>query len=177
MQIDRLRSFLEEKIFLKNFEEESRLAKIPVTGRITGSFLEFAVFISKPESILEIGCGNGFSTYFLVKNMQDTSFYTGIDLNKKRLAFAMSVICERFPDKNIEFIFNHTGALKGDVNCNLFIDDNASGYISSVSPNVNTLIHANSSLEEGSHEWHMNCSNDTHSEKSKVLILNVTMVN
>lgn len=104
MQIEKLEHYMEEKRFLRSFEEKSRFLKIPVVSNETGSFLEFAVMILKPENILEIGCGNGFSTYFMVKNLQDRSSYTGIDLNGERLSYARSFIQERFSGKNIEFI-------------------------------------------------------------------------
>lgn len=104
MQIEELEYYLEEKSFLQSFEKKSRALKIPVISAGTGMFLEFAVMMSKPQNILEIGCGNGFSTYFLVKNLQNKSSYTGIDLNGERLSSAESFIQERFPGKEMEFI-------------------------------------------------------------------------
>lgn len=104
MLIRQLNLYLEEKKFLKVLEEKSRSQKIPVISVETGGFLEFAVLIKKPKKILEIGCGNGFSTYFLVKNLQDHSSYTGIDLNKERLFLAESFIRERFQGIEINFI-------------------------------------------------------------------------
>ena len=104
MVIDKLYRYLEEKKFLKGLEEKSRSQKIPVISIETGAFLEFAVLIKKPNKILEIGCGNGFSTYFLVKNLQGSSRYTGIDLNKDRLSSAESFIRKRFKGIEMEFI-------------------------------------------------------------------------
>ena len=104
MLIDKLYRYLEEKKFLKGLEEKSRSQKIPVISVETGAFLEFAVLIKKPNKILEIGCGNGFSTYFLVKNLQGSSSYTGIDLNKDRLSSAESFISKRFKGIEMEFI-------------------------------------------------------------------------
>ena len=104
MLIEKLNLYLEEKKFLKGLEEKSRSLKIPVISMETGAFLEFAVLIKKPKKLLEIGCGNGFSTYFLVKNLPDCSSYTGIDLNKDRLFSAESFIRERFHGVDVEFI-------------------------------------------------------------------------
>lgn len=110
MLIEKLNIYLEEKKFLKSLEEKSRSLKIPVISMETGAFLEFAVLVKKPEKLLEIGCGNGFSTYFLVKNLPDCSSYTGIDLNRDRLFSAESFIRKRFQGKEIEFI--HGNALE-----------------------------------------------------------------
>ncbi|MFC2159910.1 O-methyltransferase [Actinomycetota bacterium] len=104
MLIDKLHLYFEEKKFLKDLEEKSRSQKIPVISFETGALLELAVLIKKPKKILEIGCGNGFSTYFLVKNLPDHSSYTGIDLNKDRLLEAESFISKRFQGIEMEFV-------------------------------------------------------------------------
>ncbi len=113
MLIEKLNLYLEEKKVLKSLEEKSRSLKIPVISMETGAFLEFAVLVKKPEKLLEIGCGIGFSTYFLVKNLPDCSSYTGIDLNRDRLFSAESFIRKRFQGKEIEFI--HGNALEAIV--------------------------------------------------------------
>jgi len=104
MLIDKLNFYLEEKKFLKSLEEKSRSLKISVISMETGAFLEFAVLVKKPKKLLEIGCGTGFSTYFLVKNLPDYSSYTGIDLNRDRLLSAESFIRERFCGIEMQFI-------------------------------------------------------------------------
>lgn len=109
MQINSLSKFSRQEDFLKEFEKDCRSLKIPVITKDTGYFLEFAISTIKPSTILEIGCGNGFSTYFLIKSMKNTARYTGIDLNKRRLDFTRDLISRQFPDTNNEFI--HGNAL------------------------------------------------------------------
>lgn len=72
-----------------------------------------ACLLVKPKSILEIGCGIGYSTYFLIENLPDSSSYNGIDLNKERLAIAKEFIKSSFPEKSSGKIQFYTGnALK-----------------------------------------------------------------
>jgi predicted O-methyltransferase YrrM len=75
-----------------------------VIGKNTGYFLAFLVKIINPANILEIGCGNGFSSYFILKNMAKGSSYTGIDMNRQRLEFARDLIEQHFPGKNHSFL-------------------------------------------------------------------------
>jgi len=109
MQINSLSIFSRQEAFLKKFEQDCRSSKIPAISKDTGYFLELAIYVIRPSAVLEIGCGNGFSTYFLIKNMKATTKYTGIDLNKKRLDFTRDLITGKFPDISNEFI--HGNAL------------------------------------------------------------------
>ncbi len=68
-----------------------------------------ACLLVKPRKILEIGCGSGYSTYFLIRNLPDGSSYTGIDLNKDRLASAQEFIKSSFPGKRYGKIQFYTG--------------------------------------------------------------------
>jgi predicted O-methyltransferase YrrM len=104
MQNESLTQFLKHRDLLEKFEKESRSKKIPVITKDTGYLLELAVLIMKPSRILEIGCGNGFSTYFLVKNLNSSAKYTGIDMNRERLSSAKKLIVDKFPEANTEFI-------------------------------------------------------------------------
>ena len=99
----KLDSFLNEKKVLGQFLKLAGSKKIPVCGIDTGRFLELAVIAKKPVNILEIGCGNGFSTYFLVKHLGLNSAYTGIDLNRQRLQEARTFISGTFPGKELTF--------------------------------------------------------------------------
>jgi len=72
-----------------------------------------ACLLVKPKSILEIGCGSGYSTYFLIRSLPDGSSYNGIDLNKERLAIAQEFIKSSFPEKSSRKIRFYAGnALK-----------------------------------------------------------------
>jgi len=106
--MDLLRSVICEANFLANKSKNARMRKIPVLDYFAGRFLEAVCFLKKPERILEIGCGIGYSTYFLVKHFNEMIgrknadaancrySYTGIDLNKKRLEEAREFIKDAF---------------------------------------------------------------------------------
>ncbi len=103
-----LEYFFSEKKMLNKLEAASKKNKVPIITNDVGRLLETIIFIKQPEKILEIGCGEGYSTYYIVKNLKK-GFYTGIDLNKKRLQKAEIFISKNFPDISLEFI--HGNAL------------------------------------------------------------------
>ena len=102
-QIRQIQTYLKEKKLLGNLREDAAAGKIPVIDEVAGRFLEMLCFIKNPKNILEIGCGSGYSSYFLVKNLGSGN-YTGIDLNKKRLETAEKFIKSMFPEKNCIFL-------------------------------------------------------------------------
>lgn len=108
-----IKEYLEEAEFLKKARADAESLKIPIVDDETGRFLELSCILLKPSKILEIGCGTGYSTYFLLKSIlqeltagksakgMDKSIesfghmqfsYTGIDLNRERLDQACSFI-------------------------------------------------------------------------------------
>ena len=89
-----------EKELLAKLRVEATSKKIPIIDDETGTVLELICFIKKPKNILEIGCGTGYSSYFIIKNLGNDSNYTGIDLNKERLAIAQEFIKSSFPEKS-----------------------------------------------------------------------------
>ncbi|MDD3520333.1 MAG: methyltransferase domain-containing protein [Actinomycetota bacterium] len=104
-----LENFLSEKESLKKIAESSINNKVPVVSNDVGRLLETIIFLKQPENLLEIGCGEGYSTYYIIKNLESGS-YLGIDLNKKRLEKAEKFISSNFPEKKASFI--HGNALK-----------------------------------------------------------------
>jgi len=92
-----------EKERLDNLKKVSIEKKIPIISYEVGRLLESIVFLLKPESILEIGCAEGYSSYFLIKNMPEYSSYTGIDLNKERLYKAKQFISSNYPELDCSF--------------------------------------------------------------------------
>jgi predicted O-methyltransferase YrrM len=92
-----------ESRFLDKFSKKAATEKIPVIDKNTGRLLEIVCILTGPSNILEIGCGIGFSSYFLVKNLKGGD-YTGIDLNAERVKRAEKFIKSKFPDKNFRFI-------------------------------------------------------------------------
>lgn len=113
-----------EKKLLAGLQKEAALKKIPIIDVITGRFLEIICLLTGPKNILEIGCGIGFSSYFLVKNLKD-GYYTGIDLNHDRVKRATRFIRSKFPKKQFKFLTGNALKLIPELQCNfdlVFID-------------------------------------------------------
>ena len=103
-----VKDFLGEKNRVEKLMQQSEQRKIPVITMETAAVLEAICFVYRPVNIIEIGCGTGFSTYFIVKhflqlkkgslpqNLPDLKSgilrYTGIDLNRQRLSEARDYI-------------------------------------------------------------------------------------
>jgi predicted O-methyltransferase YrrM len=107
----------EESRFLDKFLKEASAEKIPVIDKSTGRFLELTCILVSPYDILEIGCGIGFSSYFLIKNLKDGN-YTGIDLNADRVKRAEKFIKSKFPDRNFRFITGNALRIIPELNNN-----------------------------------------------------------
>ena len=119
-----LKNFIKEKISLKKIADTSLQEKVPVVSNEVGRLIETVIFLIQPESILEIGCGKGYSTYYIVKNLEEGS-YCGIDLNKKRLEQAQKFITVSFPKKKTSFIHGNALSLIPELSANfdfVFID-------------------------------------------------------
>ena len=98
-----LKSILTEKEYLSDLQKISIEKKVPIIDYEVGRFLEAIIFIKNPKNIIEIGCGEGYSSYFLIKNLKEDAEYTGIDLNCKRLEKAKKFILECFPNIKTNF--------------------------------------------------------------------------
>ncbi|HJX02187.1 MAG TPA: class I SAM-dependent methyltransferase [Candidatus Humimicrobiaceae bacterium] len=98
-----IKDLIAEKKLLRRLQKEAALKKIPIIDITAGRLLELVCILVRPKNILEIGCGTGFSTYFLVKNLKGGS-YTGIDLNKERAGAAKKFLVNKFPQEKIRFL-------------------------------------------------------------------------
>jgi predicted O-methyltransferase YrrM len=104
-----LKAFSDEKVLLEKMRKDAVSRKIPIIDESVGRLLETLCLAQNPKKILEIGCGIGFSTYFILKNLKETK-YVGIDLNLSRIKEARTFIQGMF-DK-IETDFIHGNALE-----------------------------------------------------------------
>jgi len=94
---------LKQRTLIEGLQKIAIDKKIPVVGKNTGYLLESTVRLLKPSNILEVGCGNGFSSYFILKGMAKDSKYFGIDMNRRRLDGAKKLIDSEFPDLSHKF--------------------------------------------------------------------------
>jgi predicted O-methyltransferase YrrM len=97
-----LNEILSEKEHLEDLSKVSKENKVPIVDYEVGRLLETLVFLKSPKNILEVGCGEGYSSYFLAKNLKKASF-TAIDLNNKRLLKAKEFINMTFPGLDAKF--------------------------------------------------------------------------
>ncbi|GAI08897.1 unnamed protein product, partial [marine sediment metagenome] len=103
IQTKELKICLNEKNLLDDVRKDANSKKIPIIDEMLGRFLEVICFLKKPRNVLEIGCGIGYSSYFIIKELKDNS-YIGIDLNKSRLELAEKFIKSIFPEIKCAFI-------------------------------------------------------------------------
>ena len=97
-----LNEILSEKEHLEDLSKVSKENKVPIVDYEVGRLLETLVFLKNPKNVLEIGCGEGYSSYFLAKNLKKANF-TAIDLNGKRLLKAEEFINQTFPELDANF--------------------------------------------------------------------------
>jgi len=109
-----IKDLIEEKKLLRGIQKKAALKKIPIIDISVGRFLELICLLNGPKKILEIGCGNGFSSYFLIKNLAE-GFYTGIDLNRERIKEAEKFISCKLPGKNFKFMAGNALKLIPDI--------------------------------------------------------------
>jgi len=103
IQTKELKTCLNEKNLLDDIRKDAILKKIPIVDEALGRILEVICFLKKPRNVLEIGCGVGYSSYFIIKELKAYS-YTGIDLNKSRLKTAERLIKSIFPGIKCAFL-------------------------------------------------------------------------
>ncbi len=94
-QIKILDTYFEEQKRLNAVKKKAAQEKIPLAEDAVCRFLELFCFAVKPAHVLEIGCGWGYSSYFLTKGLQGT--YVGIDLNRDRVKKAEAWLGHRCP--------------------------------------------------------------------------------
>ena len=73
---------------LEHIEQEALEAHIPIIKKETQSFLKALLQICKPMSILEVGCGVGFSSLLMSENIPDGCKITTIENSRKRALVA-----------------------------------------------------------------------------------------
>ena len=85
-------SYLDEIELLRKKRASALRKKIPVIEDSVGYFLSLVCALVQPAEILEIGCGTGYSTYFILRSIKHRFRYTGLDLNRERTIEAEAFI-------------------------------------------------------------------------------------
>jgi len=85
----------------KRLHIDANLMQTPSVEPDLGMFLESLTYSLKPEKILEIGCGIGVSTRYMLAGSPD-SFITAVDYNKGRIDYAL----ESVNNSNVEFVLS-----------------------------------------------------------------------
>ncbi|MDZ7838195.1 MAG: methyltransferase domain-containing protein [Actinomycetota bacterium] len=104
-----LNKYLAEKKLLDDYRKDAINKKIPVVDNQVARFIEVFCMLKKAKNILEIGCGCGYSSYFLIKNL-GRGQYTGIDRNEDRLLRAGEFLNGIYGQKTMHF--RHGDALQ-----------------------------------------------------------------
>jgi predicted O-methyltransferase YrrM len=84
---------------LSDIRKNAVLNKIPVISDEAGNFIKLYCILKKPVSVLEIGCGIGYSTFYILSGLacsNKKTSYCGIDLNRQRLGQAEDLINRHF---------------------------------------------------------------------------------
>jgi len=139
-----LKEYIKELYFLSKIKREAYEKKIPIIEDEVGNILRLICFLKKPKYVLEIGCGIGYSTYYIFsgiylsinstslsnsdlqnfnlgissnkksKEMSNNFYYYGIDLNNKRLNQAKDFINKQF-SKLIDNNFINANFIAGNA--------------------------------------------------------------
>jgi hypothetical protein len=132
-------------------------------------------FIPGYDKDIEVGDrGVNFFSYKLL----DSSFFPALQNNSStpHTVYLVSPLNNTWTNEDnntLQFIYNHTGALTGIVNCTLFIDGIAVNDSYDVLANVNIVAYSNQSIQEGVRYWNVSCFNGTDFDNSTTFILNV----
>ena len=74
--------------FLNEIESEAKKTNVPIIGAQTQSLIRFLLAVSKPASILEVGCAIGFSALFMSEYAPADCHITTIEKYAKRIPIA-----------------------------------------------------------------------------------------
>lgn len=100
-----------ESVDIEKIYSYSLNNKIPAVDKSVGEFLRFIVKLTKPDKILELGCGAGVATKYLF--CDENVKLTAVDYNMHRLEKAK----EHFAGfDNIEFVFEKAESFLDNTN-------------------------------------------------------------
>lgn len=131
---NKIKEYIAKQSLLNEKRQEALGKKIPVLSDEAGNILQIISYFKKPEYILEIGCGIGYSTYYILSGCEKNSkriLYYGLDLNRERLKQADEFISREFSQLisikkfNVNFIAGNALKIIPDIDLRfnlVFID-------------------------------------------------------
>ncbi|MCQ2529883.1 MAG: O-methyltransferase [Lachnospiraceae bacterium] len=124
----------EGKPFFEDLRQFAEETGVPIIRREMESFLRLLLHLSKPERLLEIGTGIGYSTLFFADNSESLKEIVTMENYEPRLVEARKNIAEYTKDKTIKINLMEGDAAESIKTCSgsydlIFLDGPKAQYI------------------------------------------------
>ncbi len=100
----------------REIEEEAIASYVPIIRKEMESFLKVMLTIKRPERILEVGAGIGYSSILMSEFISETAHITTIENYKKRIPIARENIIRAGKEKVISLIEGDATKILPEIN-------------------------------------------------------------